>query len=111
MVWVPKLGATENDVPEGTRFFSDRRGRHYWDEGGSLMAAYKKKLGISKDAWDVFFVYGPGARWGAEPPTPDFWMHQLGPAVPAPRLDGEAFARDALGRLERHPSLGAPANQ
>jgi hypothetical protein len=105
VVWVPKLGAEEKDVAEATRFFSDPRGRHYWDEGGNLMRAFTKRLSLGQDAWDIYFIYGPTARWnGSEPPIPDYWMHQLGPTVPALRLDGEIFSREALTRLHGVPS-------
>ena len=99
-MWVPKLGGAEKNVAEATQAFTDPRGRHFWDEGGRLMARYAKRLGISRDAWDVFFLYGPAARWeGSEPPAPDFWMHQLASVDAAPRLDGKKFAAEALGRL------------
>jgi hypothetical protein len=96
---VPKRGGYEGAVDEATRFVGDPRSRHYWDEGGRLMQGYTKKLGLSQDAWDVYFIYGPEAHWGDEPPKPDFWMHQLGPEVPAPTLDTTVFAKEALGRV------------
>ena len=98
MVWVPKRGATEKNVPEATRVFADRRARQYWDEGGGMMAAFTRRLGLSYDAWDAYFVYGPEARWdGEEPPTPGFWMQMAGHGAPA--FDGAAFAHEALARL------------
>jgi hypothetical protein len=97
-VWVPKRGGAERDVPQATRLFADSRARHYWDDGGHLMAAFTKRLGLSYDAWDVYFIYGPSARWeGADPPSPDFWMQMAGVAAPA--FDGATFAREALARL------------
>jgi hypothetical protein len=67
-------------------------------DGGHLMAAFTKRLGLSYDAWDVYFVYGPSACWeGADPPSPDFWMQMAG--VDAPAFDGATFAREALARL------------
>jgi hypothetical protein len=105
VVWVPKLGAQEKDVADATRFFPDGRGRHYWDEGGRLMQAFSKRLALGGDAWDIYAVYGPSARWDEiEPPSPDYWMHQLGPTVSAPAFDGEVFRKEALGRLPRASS-------
>jgi hypothetical protein len=102
VVWVPKRGGAEKDVPQATRLFDDARARHYWDEGGRLMAAFTRRLGLRYDAWDVYFVYGPEARWeGADPPSPDYWMQMAGVAAPA--FDGKGFAREALARL---PSTG-----
>jgi len=103
VVWVPKRGGAEKDVPAATRLFDDARARHYWDEGGNLMAAFTKLLGLRYDAWDVYFVYGPEARWeAAEPPTPGYWMQMTGAAAPA--FEGQEFAREALARL---PKAGA----
>lgn len=80
--------------------FLDARARHYWDEGGNLMARYTKLLDLPCDAWDIFFVYGPAARWDSpQPPKPAFLMHQLGPSVPGPRLDGAQLAAEALHQL------------
>ena len=105
MVWVPKRGAQEKDVAEGTRFFPDPRGRHYWDDGGHLMHAFTRRLALAEDAWDIYAIYGPSVRWdGSDPPAPEYWMHQLGSTVPAPRLDGALFGQEALARLP-----GAPA--
>ncbi len=69
------------------------------------MAAYTNSLGLSGDAWDIYFLYGPHALWeNTAPPKPDFWMHQLGFGLPAPFLDGEEFAKQALSRIERRTS-------
>lgn len=67
------------------------------------MAAYTRSLGLKGDAWDIYFVYGPQARWeDGAPPKPDFWMHQLNYAPPAQLLDAEEFAKDALARIASH---------
>ena len=100
MVWVPKRGGAEKNVPEATRLFDDARARHYWDDGGHLMAAFTRRLGLRYDAWDVYFIYGPAARWEEEgPPSPEYWMQMAGQAAPA--FDGDGFAREALTRLPR----------
>ena len=101
---MPKRGGTESDVAEATRFVSDSRSRHYWDERGLLMQRYAERLGLPRDAWDVYLIYGQGARWEDEPPRPDFWMHQLSSGAPAPELDGAEFAKEAVARLGRRPS-------
>ena len=105
VVWVPKLGGEEKDVPVATRFMPDDRAKHYWDSGGRLMRSYTRVLSLSEDAWDVYLLYGPEARWdGALPPAPPFWMHQLGPReqsrVPGPYLDPEEFARGVRTLLQ-----------
>ena len=97
MVWVPKLGAHESDVPVATRFVADRRASHYWDSASVLVKAYDPVLGLHQDAWDVYLLYGPDARWdGPTPPRPSFWMHQLhlpaGPDASGSPLDPAVFA-------------------
>jgi hypothetical protein len=97
VVWVPKLYGREQDVPLATRYVPDARARHYWDALGVLVRQYDTVLGLGEDAWDIYMVYGPRARWdGATPPRPDFWMHQLGspghPRVGGPYLAPAVFA-------------------
>ena len=41
VVWVPKVGAQESNVPEATRLVPDRRARHYWDGAGILLRSSK----------------------------------------------------------------------
>jgi hypothetical protein len=104
VVWVPKQWGEEKDVPEATRFVTDARASHYWDEGGGLMRRYTSVLALPEDAWDIYMVYGPNARWeGDAPPAPDYWMHQLGsrerPRVQGPFLDEEIFAQHVSALL------------
>jgi hypothetical protein len=103
-VWVPKRGGKEKDVPVATRLVPDARATHYWDGSGVTMRTFQSVLGIPEDAWDVYLVYGPGARWEGElPPKPDYWMHQLGsrgePRVNGPYLDPNEFAQRATALL------------
>lgn len=97
VVWVPKLGAQSEHVPEATRTVTDTRATHYWDSSGYTLRAFRQPLGLDADAWDVYLLYRPGVRWEQPaPPAPDFWMHQLGgrdnPDVVGPLLDGPTFA-------------------
>jgi hypothetical protein len=105
VVWVPKLGAREANVPEVTRTVSDWRPSHYWDGHGFLVRGYDQVLGLETDAWDVYLIYPPGLRWDSRlPPVPAFWMHQLGsradPQVPGPLLDPEVVAQHVRELLE-----------
>jgi hypothetical protein len=100
VVWVPKLGGTSKHVPDATRVVADARASHYWDELGVTIRAYTAVLGLSEDAWDIYMIYGPEARWEGEvPPKPAYWMHQLGsarrPRVDGPYLDAAVFANKA----------------
>ena len=92
VVWVPKVGGKEQNVPAATRFVPDPRAHHFWDGEGVLLKNYRPVLPIAKDVWDVYMVYRRDARWDAEgPPEPEFWMHQLD-VKNAPELDGATFA-------------------
>lgn len=80
---------------ESATLISDERGIHFWDANKVLPPAFADVLGLPKDcpAWDVYLAYRPGPTWENEPPAPAFWHHQLGELELAPKLDGEAFAR------------------
>jgi hypothetical protein len=94
-VWVPKLYGSESDVAMATRFVPDPRATHFWDGSSVLVHQYDTVLGLGQDAWDVYLLYGPTARWdGPAPPHPDFWMHQLD-VDKAPFLDPNVFATQA----------------
>jgi hypothetical protein len=92
IVWVPKLDGHETNVPEATHTVADPRANHYWDAEGYLVHAYDQTLGLGQDAWDIYLLYPPDARWdGPNPPQPQYWMHQLG-GVNAPTLNAKTFA-------------------
>lgn len=89
-VWVPRLGGQEKDVSAATRVVADPLTRDYWDGNDLLGVAYRHVLGWNDNAWDVYLLYGPKARWtGDLPPEPDFSMNQ--DAEPGPRLDASVF--------------------
>jgi hypothetical protein len=90
-VWVPRLGGQEKDVSTATREIADPLAREYWDGNDLLGVAYRQVFGWKDDnAWDVYMLYGPKARWTADlPPAPDFYMHQ--DAEPGLRLDASVF--------------------
>lgn len=54
IVWVPKLGAHQNDVAGATPTVPDPRATHYWDGTGYLVHGYPAVLGLDADAWDVY---------------------------------------------------------
>ena len=72
MVWVPKLRGLERDVPSATRQYPEPRAQHFWDAPGVMVTGYRQTLQLPEDAWDVFLLYGPNARWeSGAPPVPD----------------------------------------
>lgn len=96
LAWVPMFRGMERDVPRASRAMPDPRTSHYWDGDSLLGKGFRKTLALPEDAWDVFFLYGPDAKWdGTDPPLPDFWMHQLGskgrPRLNGPYLDADIF--------------------
>jgi len=65
--WLPMLPTDERF--EVADLMVDDRVRHFWD-GKQLLGAYFAKLTAGKGgaiAWDVFFLYPPGASWGDQP--------------------------------------------
>ena len=88
VIWVPRSGGREKDVPSATRVIADTSAHEFWDGNDLSRMQYKQVLGWRGNAWDVYMVYGPKARWtGNLPPVPDFFMHQtseMGPQLDAP---------------------------
>jgi hypothetical protein len=109
VVWVPKSEGAREDVADAMAFVPDPRAAHFWDARGALMRSYDRVLGLGEDAWDIYMVYGPDARWpaGAAPPAPAYWMHQLGereaPRVRGPYLDAAVFADRVRALLQAAP--------
>lgn len=98
---MPELGAHVDNVAAGTTLVSDPRIRHYWDEQERLGRFYETSLPTpGTPSWDVYLLYRPGITWTeAAPPTPAFWMHQLGGVTAAPHLDPDVFAQKARALL------------
>lgn len=100
-MWVPELGAHENNVADATRLVPDVRASHYRDPGEDVGIAYGQLLQTPGAAWDVYMLFGPGATWPASGvPRPNFWMQQLSGVTTAPRLDGGVFASHAAKLLQ-----------
>ncbi len=99
VVWIKRFpGDSLKAAQDATELVSDRRARHYWDASGALGKQFGKSIELPKGkkfAWDVYFLFAPGARWDENPPKPVFWMHQLGSRDTGNLLDGPRF-RDAV---------------
>ena len=90
MLWVPRRGGQEKDVPNATRVIADASAHEFWDGNDLLGMQYRQVLGWRGNAWDVYMAYGPKAQWNSDlPPVPDFFMHQT--FEKGPRLDSAAF--------------------
>ena len=104
-IHVPALGAEVKHVVGSIPLLSGPRVTHYWDPSGNTGIEYKETLDIPMYAWDLWFVYEPGARWedGELPPYPDYWEHQL-PSLPADKkLDAQRFAARVHAMLATLP--------
>jgi hypothetical protein len=62
VMWVPRRGGREKDVPAATRVIADTSAHEFWDGNDLLGMQYKQVLGWSGNAWDVYMVYGPKAN-------------------------------------------------
>jgi hypothetical protein len=90
VVWVAVLpDDSEAAARASASLVPDARASHYWDASRAA-EAFRPELGLPEGtpAWDVYLLYGREARWGATPPAPAYWAHQLGDEIAAPRLDG-----------------------
>ena len=93
---VQLFGAKEQDAREQAWRIPDPRITRYFDAEGQLGQRYAPILRLTEGgpAWDVYLVFGPEARWVSEPPTPAYWMHQLGRRAPPERsLDPDQMTR------------------
>jgi len=108
VVWQPKRGGKEKDVSQATATFPDARARHFWDETGWTVHNFRSVLDIKIDAWDLYLLYGPDARWaGPMPPRPAFWMHQLMGVDNGPFLDARVFGAHVIETLAALPQRSA----
>jgi hypothetical protein len=90
VLWLPRRGGREKDVPAATRVVAAPWARQYWDGSDLLGAVYKQLLGWRGNAWDVYLLYSPKAEWSGDlPPAPDFFMHQT--SEQGPQLDAAVF--------------------
>lgn len=106
VVWLPVLSRLSPEglngaVASGAKRLADERVRHYLDPELRLGQSYGPviQLPAGAPAWDVYFVFAPEVTWPQDPPPPTFWMHQLGAAPPALRLDGKKLADTVKGLL------------
>jgi len=97
---------------EGGRI-PDPRVTRYFDRDAHLGHLYGPIIHLPEGlpAWDVYFVFAPTVRWEDKPPTPTYWMHQLGRSAPPElRLEGDQLARvvrELLAAAERESHKAA----
>lgn len=66
-VWVPFLGGTR-EAAISQEVLPDPRVVHFWDGEAVSSAWFGRNVDKSVGAaWDVYYLYGPDARWSAVP--------------------------------------------
>ena len=103
VAWVPILpDDSEASAIESSALVPDARASHYWDASRALPPLFAPVLGLPEGwpAWDVYMVFAPGVVWGASPPAPSYWEHQLGDEVDAPVLEGPTFRNVVRGVID-----------
>ncbi|MBI3928095.1 MAG: hypothetical protein HY319_21305 [Armatimonadetes bacterium] len=104
VVWLPMLAT--DDEHAAARMTSPAW--QIWDGQLETARAFRRTLGLGRQAWDVYLLYPAGVRWEAgDPPVPPVWMHQLQGEDPTRCLDEERL--DAQIRKLLEPSRGCPA--
>jgi hypothetical protein len=94
VVWLPIFGGDfRGEAVKLSNSFTDKRVSYFIDAGSLTGELWERVLTTQRQiAWDVYLLYGAASNWpGEEPPSPDFWMHQLGGVTKAPRLDQGTF--------------------
>jgi hypothetical protein len=114
IVWLPVLPSSAHE-PAARREagrMPDSRAMRFFDSEARVGKVYSSilQLPLGLPAWDVYLVFGPEVRWEGSPPTPAYWMHQLGRAGPSElRLDGERLALVVSGLLSKTGMQPQPA--
>ena len=79
IIWEPMIPSDDSKSTEKQLSADSRFLVQGWNEDRTIAQAFSKTLNLKVPAWDVYLVYKPKVRWdAADPPMPDFWMHQLG---------------------------------
>ena len=79
IVWEPMLSGDSRRLAKrmSTKAEDPRVVHQSWDQAQLSGKAWQEVMGLGGVAWDVYFLYGADAEWGAEGPArPDYWQHQ-----------------------------------
>jgi hypothetical protein len=69
-VWVPFLGGTRDAAALSQRVLPDPRVIQFWDEAALTSDWFAAHVEDGQaPAWDVYYLYGPDARW-TDVPSP-----------------------------------------
>ena len=63
-VWVPFLGGTKEAADVSRRVLPDARVAQFWDGSALTSTWFARNVDHSPaPAWDVYYLYGPDAKW------------------------------------------------
>ncbi|HZS47056.1 MAG TPA: hypothetical protein VFC63_18420 [Blastocatellia bacterium] len=92
VVWLPMFpGDSRSWAQTRSDEFTDGRVSYYWDKDRLSGQQWRTTLGLDKNAWDVYLLYGPESQWDKGIPTASFWMHQMSGVTKAPQLNKNEF--------------------
>ena len=67
-VWVPFLGGSRGAANLSREVLPDPRVAHFWDGSALTSDWFARNVEHSPGpAWDVYYLYGPDARWSGVP--------------------------------------------
>lgn len=67
-VWVPFLGGDQQAADLSERVLPDPRVVQYWDGAAATSEWFARNVDQSSaPAWDVYYLFGPSARWTSVP--------------------------------------------
>ncbi len=109
IVWLPIFGGDfKGEQRNLSRSFGDRRVSYFSDPESLSGKLWERVLKTERlIAWDVYLLYGPDAKWEQDPPPPDYWMHQLGGVLKAPKFNEGVFReklKDMLAETKTLPT-------
>jgi hypothetical protein len=79
IIWIHMLDSDSVEAArEAARIIDDVRVRQFHDPERRAGKAIAASLGgQGQIAWDIYLFYASGSEWGARPPVPEAWVHQL----------------------------------
>lgn len=108
VVWTPAYGTDDNTLAkQGAALAKDKRTRNYWDAKSELALEFGKVVTVPRDsplAYDVYFVYGPGAEYKGAAPKPLTYMHQI--LEDERFFEPEKFVKVLKAELAKLPGTG-----
>lgn len=106
VVWEPILiSDREGAARRASALLPDPRAVHFWAPDLELARAFRRPLGLEREAaWDVYLVYDRAAEWGPDAaPTPNDFQHQLSGRLPDDKFLDEGALVERIRELLASP--------